>query len=157
MARNPDGGIESPVMTDRKRHRVRRGRIEEGTAGRKRIGDRLFHQHRQAVLRARDADLGVVVVRRGDDSAVERLAGEQLPVVAVEARAVTLGDLGRRGQGIRDRYNRALGLLGRELEVTLPDTAGTEQRQSKRIAHADSPPVPLRMVAGAGRASALHP
>ena len=93
------------------------------------------------MLGARDADFDVTIVRGGDDCAVERLAGQQLPIVPVEARAVTFGDGSRRIQRVRDRNDLALGLLVREREMAHTDTARAEQRQSHRIAHRCPPQV----------------
>ena len=136
LARGLDRGVEAAVVADREHGAVRRGHVHEGPARFKGVGDRLFHQHRQPALGAGDADFRVGIGRGGDDRAVDRLAVQQLPEVAIKARAVAPGDRRRRLPRVRDRDDLALRLLAREPEMARADAARAEQRQSNRIAHA---------------------
>ena len=118
---NCDRRVETAVVAHGERHSMLRHRTEQYTSRRERVGDRLFHQHRQSAFGAGDADFGMTVVRSCDDRTVERLAGEQLPEVPVEACAVTLGRASRRFQRVRHCDDRALGLLIGELQMSLTD------------------------------------
>ena len=135
LARDADGRVEAAMVTDGERHAVLRRSGQKGATRRDGVGNRLLHQHRQPALGARDADLGMTVVRGGDDRAVEPLPGQQLAPVLVEAGPVSPDRRSRRVQRIRNRDDRARGLLLGEREMPRADAAGTEQRESKRIDH----------------------
>ena len=139
IPRDLDRGVEAAVMTDRERRAVRGGRSHDGAARFERVGDRLFHQHRQPALDARDADFRVTVVRGGDDRTVDRFPRQQIAVVAIETRAVALHERAHRIHRVRDRNDLAFGLLTRQLQMAHADAARTEQGQSNRIVHTRSP------------------